>query len=132
MSVQSFAIHPPVQDSAVASRRCDADSSAPTSMARADNVESEGTLTSRFSHAGGSRRLPDLQKGAMNQTVPSQHTPMMQQYLRIKAEHPGALLFYCMGDFYELFYDDARRAAKLIDITLTARGQSAGDRKSVV
>jgi DNA mismatch repair protein MutS len=55
------------------------------------------------------------------------HTPMMQQYLRIKAEHPGALLFYRMGDFYELFYDDARRAAKLIDITLTARGQSAGE-----
>ena len=55
------------------------------------------------------------------------HTPMMQQYLRIKAEHPNALLFYRMGDFYELFHDDARRAAKLIDITLTARGQSAGE-----
>jgi len=55
------------------------------------------------------------------------HTPMMQQYLRIKAEHPSALLFYRMGDFYELFYDDARRAAKLIDITLTSRGQSAGE-----
>jgi DNA mismatch repair protein MutS len=63
----------------------------------------------------------------MNQNAPSQHTPMMQQYLRIKAEHPGALLFYRMGDFYELFYDDARRAAKLIDITLTSRGQSAGE-----
>jgi DNA mismatch repair protein MutS len=63
----------------------------------------------------------------MNQNAPSQHTPMMQQYLRIKAEHPGTLLFYRMGDFYELFYDDARRAAKLIDITLTSRGQSAGE-----
>jgi len=52
---------------------------------------------------------------------------MMQQFLRIKAEHPGSLLFYRMGDFYELFYDDARRAAKLIDITLTTRGQSAGE-----
>ena len=51
---------------------------------------------------------------------------MMQQYLRIKAEHPDTLLFYRMGDFYELFYDDARRAAKLLDITLTARGQSGG------
>ncbi len=50
----------------------------------------------------------------------------MQQYLRIKSEHPDTLLFYRMGDFYELFYDDARRAAKLLDITLTARGQSAG------
>jgi len=50
----------------------------------------------------------------------------MQQYLRIKAEHPDLLLFYRMGDFYELFYEDARRAAKLLDITLTARGKSAG------
>ena len=50
----------------------------------------------------------------------------MQQYLRLKAEHPDLLLFYRMGDFYELFYEDARRAAALLDITLTARGQSAG------
>ena len=55
-----------------------------------------------------------------------QHTPMMQQYLRIKAEHPDMLLFYRMGDFYELFYRDAERAARLLDITLTKRGQSAG------
>lgn len=54
------------------------------------------------------------------------HTPMMQQYLRIKAEHADILLFYRMGDFYELFYDDARKAARLLDITLTARGQSGG------
>ncbi len=52
---------------------------------------------------------------------------MMQQYLRIKAEYPDILLFYRMGDFYELFYDDARRAAKLLDITLTQRGKSAGE-----
>ncbi len=54
------------------------------------------------------------------------HTPMMQQYLRIKAEHPDELLFYRMGDFYELFYADAESAADLLDITLTTRGQSAG------
>ncbi len=54
------------------------------------------------------------------------HTPVMQQYLRIKSRHPDALLFYRMGDFYELFYEDARRAAALLDITLTSRGQSAG------
>lgn len=54
------------------------------------------------------------------------HTPMMQQYLRIKAEHPDKLLFYRMGDFYELFFDDAKRVAKLVDITLTARGKSNG------
>jgi len=57
---------------------------------------------------------------------PAQHTPMMQQYLRIKAEYPDMLLFYRMGDFYELFYEDAERAARLLDITLTKRGQSAG------
>ena len=56
----------------------------------------------------------------------SNHTPMMQQYLRIKSEHPDMLLFYRMGDFYELFYDDAVRAAKLLDITLTQRGASNG------
>ncbi|MEE4330866.1 MAG: DNA mismatch repair protein MutS, partial [Wenzhouxiangella sp.] len=56
----------------------------------------------------------------------SQHTPLMQQYLRIKADYPDILLFFRMGDFYELFYDDARRAAALLDITLTTRGQSAG------
>ncbi|MYD92405.1 MAG: DNA mismatch repair protein MutS, partial [Chloroflexi bacterium] len=55
------------------------------------------------------------------------HTPMMQQYLSIKAQYPDTLLFYRMGDFYELFYDDAKRAAGLLDITLTARGQSAGN-----
>ena len=55
------------------------------------------------------------------------HTPMMQQYLRIKAEYPDTLVFYRMGDFYELFFDDARKANRLLDITLTTRGQSAGE-----
>jgi DNA mismatch repair protein MutS len=55
-----------------------------------------------------------------------EHTPMMQQYLRIKAQYPEVLLFYRMGDFYEMFYDDARRAAHLLDIALTQRGVSAG------
>ncbi|MBU0588758.1 MAG: DNA mismatch repair protein MutS [Gammaproteobacteria bacterium] len=54
------------------------------------------------------------------------HTPMMQQYLGLKAGHPDTLLFYRMGDFYELFFDDAEKAARLLDITLTQRGQSAG------
>jgi len=69
----------------------------------------------------------------MNSTSASQapdqlnsHTPLMQQYLRVKAQYPDTLLFYRMGDFYELFYEDARRAAALLDITLTTRGQSAG------
>ena len=56
----------------------------------------------------------------------SAHTPMMQQYLRLKAEYPSTLLFYRMGDFYELFFEDAEKAVRLLDITLTQRGQSAG------
>jgi DNA mismatch repair protein MutS len=56
----------------------------------------------------------------------SAHTPMMQQYLGLKAGHPNTLLFYRMGDFYELFFGDAEKAARLLDITLTQRGQSAG------
>jgi len=55
-----------------------------------------------------------------------QHTPMMQQYLGIKAKHPDQLVFYRMGDFYELFFEDAKKAADLLDITLTQRGQSGG------
>ena len=54
------------------------------------------------------------------------NSPVIAQYLRIKAEHPDTLLFYRMGDFYELFFDDARRASKLLDIALTARGRSGG------
>ena len=63
----------------------------------------------------------------MDNTDTSSHTPMMQQYLRLKAQHPDVLLFYRMGDFYEMFYDDARRAAGLLDIALTQRGAFAGD-----
>ncbi|MDA0119392.1 DNA mismatch repair protein MutS [Vibrio sp. T11.5] len=55
------------------------------------------------------------------------HTPMMQQYLKLKAENPDILLFYRMGDFYELFYEDAKRASQLLDISLTKRGASAGE-----
>ncbi|HFB64798.1 MAG TPA: DNA mismatch repair protein MutS [Aeromonadales bacterium] len=61
-----------------------------------------------------------------NPPVKANHTPMMQQYLRIKAEHSHELLLYRMGDFYELFFDDAREASQLLDITLTKRGQSNG------
>ena len=65
--------------------------------------------------------VPDLQD------KPDKHTPMMVQYLRIKAEHPSTLLFYRMGDFYELFFDDAVKAARLLGITLTQRGSSNGE-----
>jgi DNA mismatch repair protein MutS len=56
-----------------------------------------------------------------------EHTPMMSQYLKIKAEHPNQLLFYRMGDFYELFFDDAKQASQLLNISLTARGKANGD-----
>ena len=62
----------------------------------------------------------------MSAEVTPVHTPMMRQYLGVKAEYPDMLVFYRMGDFYELFYDDAKRAATLLDITLTSRGKSAG------
>ncbi len=57
----------------------------------------------------------------------AKHTPMMQQYLRIKSENPELLLFYRMGDFYELFFEDAKRAAEILNITLTARGKTDGE-----
>ncbi|MEZ0602253.1 DNA mismatch repair protein MutS [Paraburkholderia sp. IW21] len=66
-----------------------------------------------------------IQTAAANDVA--QHTPMMQQYLRIKADHPGTLVFYRMGDFYELFFDDAEKAARLLDLTLTQRGASGGN-----
>ncbi len=67
-----------------------------------------------------------MQKAPTDSNAIEKHTPMMQQYLRLKAQYPGLLLFYRMGDFYELFYEDAEKAARLLDITLTTRGQSAG------
>jgi DNA mismatch repair protein MutS len=62
-----------------------------------------------------------------NHSAPEKHTPMMQQYLGIKAEHPHTLVFYRMGDFYELFFEDAEKAARLLGITLTQRGTSNGN-----
>ncbi|HZP68295.1 MAG TPA: DNA mismatch repair protein MutS [Rudaea sp.] len=62
----------------------------------------------------------------MNRDDLAQHTPLMRQYFAAKAEYPDTLVFFRMGDFYELFYDDARKAARLLDLTLTQRGQSAG------
>ncbi|MFZ0254454.1 MAG: hypothetical protein WAN46_02145, partial [Gammaproteobacteria bacterium] len=59
-------------------------------------------------------------------STPPEHTPVIKQYLGIKAAHPDILLFYRMGDFYELFFEDAEKAARLLDIALTSRGQSAG------
>ncbi len=74
----------------------------------------------------GRREVADAANTGIAQHAAGNHTPMMQQYLRIKAEYPDMLLFYRMGDFYELFHEDATRAAKLLDITLTQRGASNG------
>lgn len=85
-----------------------------------------------IAHVTGSHQKNNRETSYMAQssldtsTITRDHTPMMQQYLRIKADYPSTLLFYRMGDFYELFYDDAEKAARLLGITLTARGQSAG------
>jgi DNA mismatch repair protein MutS len=67
-----------------------------------------------------------LKPGQDNPKEAPAHTPLMQQYFRVKADFPDTLLLFRMGDFYELFYDDARRAARLLDITLTTRGESGG------
>ena len=73
-----------------------------------------------------SPQATDKKKKASDDVEGKAHTPFMRQYLSAKAENPDVLLFFRMGDFYELFYDDARKAARLLDITLTQRGQSAG------
>ena len=57
----------------------------------------------------------------------TKHTPMMEQYLSIKEQYPDAFLFYRLGDFYELFHDDAMKAAKLLEITLTSRNKNADE-----
>ena len=81
-----------------------------------------------LSHFQAGRGLQRTGQGqVLNTAGLDQHTPMMRQYLGIKQQHPDTLLFYRMGDFYELFYDDAARAAGLLDITLTTRGKSAGE-----
>ena len=82
----------------------------------------DNTRTFFETRSGPPLSLPDR-----TTPVNAHHTPMMQQYLRIKAQYRDMLLLYRMGDFYELFYDDAERAAGLLDITLTARGVSAGE-----
>ncbi|MBS0213213.1 MAG: DNA mismatch repair protein MutS [Proteobacteria bacterium] len=79
--------------------------------------------------AGSSRKVANQNRGdaiAAGADKAAEHTPLMKQYFAAKAQHPGVLMFFRMGDFYELFYEDARKAAKLLDITLTQRGASAG------
>lgn len=68
-----------------------------------------------------------MQNNDLQVNPESLHTPMMTQYLRIKAQHPHEMVFYRMGDFYELFFDDAKKASEILDITLTARGKSNGE-----
>jgi len=94
---------------------------------RSQAKQGQGDKAATPSHTvTGRREVADAANAEIAQHVTGNHTPMMQQYLRIKAQHPDMLLFYRMGDFYELFHDDATRAAKLLDITLTQRGASNG------
>ncbi|MDB5758388.1 MAG: mutS, partial [Burkholderia sp.] len=72
-----------------------------------------------------SKSLKNIENMASQESI-EKHTPMMQQYLRLKAGHPNTLLFYRMGDFYELFFDDAEKVVRLLGITLTHRGTSNG------
>ena len=88
--------------------------------ARTDNNDKLLILKETAANLADVKSSPGGSEGVQN------HTPMMQQYLRLKADYPETLLFYRMGDFYELFYGDAEKAAHLLDITLTQRGQSAG------
>src|ERR1700745_129142 len=81
----------------------------------------------RSAAARNSTTMPTPHPNAsMNRDAPHQPPPLMPQYFAAKAEYPDTLVFFRMGDFYELFYDDARKAARLLDITLTQRGASAG------
>ncbi|TDI59197.1 MAG: DNA mismatch repair protein MutS, partial [Alphaproteobacteria bacterium] len=73
------------------------------------------------------KNAPVLTKSAAEKAGKATVTPMMQQYLGIKANNPGSLLFYRMGDFYELFFDDAVMASKALDIALTKRGKHLGE-----
>src|SRR5450830_1017090 len=72
------------------------------------------------------KKTMETAPGKINSNDAEKHTPMMQQYLRIKADYPTTLVFYRMGDFYELFFDDAEKASRLMGITLTQRGSSNG------
>ena len=81
------------------------------------------TTVALGSPGGRRRRRPSDTLPLMSQ---AEHTPVMKQYLGFKAQYPELLLFYRMGDFYELFFDDARKAARLLDIALTTRGTSGG------
>src|SRR6476619_8133537 len=69
----------------------------------------------------------EISAAAVKASATEKITPMMQQYLRIKADYPTMLVFYRMGDFYELFHEDAEKAARILSITLTARGTSGGN-----
>lgn len=115
------------QDSNIAAKRPEKDALASTNK----NETLVGELEHPATHSTNRKALtPDnhlvKQTNSKQPDQLDQHTPMMRQFLRIKAEHPDDLLFYRMGDFYELFYDDAKFAAQLLDLTLTARGKSAG------
>lgn len=101
----------------------------PDSASREDDIREagDGALSAdALAAAEGTSRRKGSSGRSDKADKAEKHTPMMLQYMRLKADHPDTLLFYRMGDFYELFHDDAEKAARLLDITLTSRGQSGG------
>src|SRR6185312_3160186 len=93
--------------------------------AQHDNLVTAGEGLGTTAGACDTARFP-IHRTRMDQADLTRHTPLMRQYFAAKAEYPDTLLLFRMGDFYELFYEDARKAARLLDITLTQRGESAG------
>jgi len=83
-----------------------------------------GAYKNTMSQAEHNQKAPINKQPTEANALP--HTPMIKQFLTIKAQYPHTLLFYRMGDFYELFFEDAQKASALLDITLTSRGQSQG------
>src|SRR6476469_1313934 len=132
ISVTVFAIQPPVQLSAVTSVCRAARMRSPTVSASDLSPASVRAFMGLAAFRQTRRRLIAVcsRSRRHGKAEPAmsleQHTPLMRQFFSAKAQHPDVLLFFRMGDFYELFYDDARKAARLLDITLTQRGASAG------
>src|SRR3546814_15512146 len=100
--------------------------SSPHSVTKACTISGIGNAATRRTACDNTHQPAHPLFHTMTSAPFGAHTPLMQQYLGIKSQHPDTLVLFRMGDFYELFYDDARRAAQLLNIPLTKPGESAG------
>src|SRR3546814_16760183 len=100
--------------------------SSPHSVTKACTISGIGNAATRRTACDNTHQPAHPLFHTMTSAPFGAHTPLMQQYLGIKSQHPDTLVLFRMGDFYELFYDDARRAAQLLNINMTKRGESAG------